>query len=145
MPGVPGKASGDMPSSVKESSTRKKTKAKMTQPSFQAGLPDRRGLLPAIVEPLYRPLYYFLGTVGLDTPAKRAVAGAAVGYLFQEIFPTDLSHMNIGTADKPVYVPKRWSVIQPKAGRRSIDPDTITWFPWWMWPTSFAVVLSMFI
>lgn len=99
------------------------------------------GLLELFVKPVYMVAELFFGSMGLNTPTKRAIAGGLMGYAFSELYHPDVSWTGDGKKDP--YKPKKWNVFQGQFGA-NVDSAVYTAFPWWMWPTTAAVLFGMF-
>ena len=108
---------------------------------------ERSGLVPNLLEPFYRVLNGFFGSVGLNTPTKRAFVGAIVGYFLQEV--TKEKWGAYFHRSGKGWIPKRWSVTKLRgvdSGKSYAESDHFyTAFPWWMYPVSGAVIMGMFI
>ena len=101
-----------------------------------APLPDT-GIATTIPRLIFNVLSRLFGTIGLNTPSKRAAIGGLVGYIFQALVKPRLSYT------KEDQQPKAWKGSLKE--RQQYGDDRLTWTPWWIWPLGGSVMLGVFI
>jgi len=85
----------------------------------------------------------FLCTVGLDTCLKRAIFGAAIGFIpvLLKMKPF-YSHVPLNEESTEIIkIPKMFSLFAPE----NTDPAHTTLFPWYFLPLLLALSLSLFL
>lgn len=85
------------------------------------------GILGLLVRLVYVPAAMLFGTLGLRTPASRAIVGALMGYAIQGMFQPGSAYTHDSEGKMERIRPWAFS----KAGRN--DPDA-TLMPWFMYP-----------
>lgn len=69
--------------------------------------------------------------LGLDSPVKRGVVGASIGYLITEAARPSISYNEDGSK-------RPWAVMDPEA-------KNATMFPWFLWPAVSGASLAVFL
>lgn len=85
----------------------------------------------------------FLCTVGLDTCLKRAVFGAAIGFI-PVLLKTRPFYTQVPLNEESndfISIPKVFSLVAPEG----TDPAHTTLFPWYFLPLLLALALSLFL
>lgn len=77
--------------------------------------------------------------LGLGTPFSRAVVGGCVGFGIQYFIKPSISYTSISSKGGNKQIAKEFALTS------KASPAMTTWFPWYMWPVTLALVLSLFI
>ena len=78
-------------------------------------------------------------SLGLGSPLSRALAFGSIGFTYQFAFRPSISYANVKTKTGQKSVAKQFSLLATK------DSGPTTYFPWFAWPLSFAVVGGLFL
>lgn len=86
--------------------------------------------------------FQFLASIGLDTCLKRAIFGAAIGFIPVLLKTRPFyTHIPIGDGDgssEMISIPKMFAPLAPEG----TDPAHTTLFPWYFLPLLLAFVFS---
>jgi len=80
-----------------------------------------------------------LADLGLGNPLSRAITGGCVGFGLQYFIKPSISYTTIASKGGNKQIAKEFALNSKSS------PSMTTWFPWYMWPVTFALVLSLFI
>jgi hypothetical protein len=80
-----------------------------------------------------------LSDVGMGNPLSRAISLGCIGFGLQYFVRPSISYTNISSKNGGKSVPKEFALTS------KASPTMTTWFPWYMWPTSFAIIGGLFI
>lgn len=81
-----------------------------------------------------------LSDVGMGNPLSRSISLGCIGFGLQYFVRPSISYANISTKKG-----EGKSVAKEFALTSKASPTMTTWFPWYMWPTIFAIIGGLFI
>ena len=80
-----------------------------------------------------------LADVGMGNPISRAVTLGCVGFGVQFFLKPSISYTTVAGKGGNKQIAKDFAFTS------KASPAMTTWFPWYMWPASFAIIGGLFI
>ena len=90
---------------------------------------------------MFSYLIDFMVTLGLGHPMSRAISFACVGFALQYFLKPKISYVSVAKDAKgnTTSVPKEFILTSTNQAQ-----NLKTWFPWYMWPATGALIGGLF-
>jgi hypothetical protein len=99
-------------------------------------------LLASAISLVWSPVEGFFDSFGMSqSPMARGAFASLTGYVFQAVLKPGISYYK----DGDYYAPRKFAALADPGVDEGDYHKYYTLWPWWAWPTTFAIMASMFV